>query len=165
MRFTIQYIPLSKIRPGADGAVTERIRQLRRLMGDCMHVIAVRPNKADGTYSLLVGRDRYDYLSKHTRKRCAPCIVDREQVLAEGGSLLSAAARLFSPLARSFLLQELEPHCWSIIRTFLRTEPRFRQLSRLEQWKVLLLAIRYRQTVLAFMRHAVDRYAAARISE
>lgn len=165
MKFTIRYIPLNQIKPAAPGAVTERIKQLRRLMGDCMHVIAVRPNESEGTYSLLTGQDRLDYMLNHTKKKYAPCIVDKRHMLKERGRLIAMLSKLFAPLARSGLLHELAPARRSIIHTFLKTEPRFRELPRLQQWKVLLLAVRYRQTVLAIMRLAVDRYSNERMSE
>ncbi|KIL41478.1 hypothetical protein SD70_06180 [Gordoniibacillus kamchatkensis] len=159
MRFTVQYIPLSQIKPGSPAAVTERMKQVRRLMGDCMHVIAVLPNRGDGTYSLLAGRDRYDYLTNHTKKKYAPCIVVKRRFAQRRHPLASAAAKLLALFARGSSVPGPAPASWAIIRAFLKAEPRFRQLPRLQQWKVLLLAVRYRQTVVALMRLAVDRYA------
>lgn len=146
MRFTVQYIPLRKIKPGEPAALTTRLRKLRGLMWDAMQLLVVRRNRKDGTYRLLIGRSRYDYLVNHTRKISAPCLVDESP----------ARSRI---RAYGMRLRRLIRHApaLAIIRTFMREEPRFRQLTRRQQFQVLLLAIRYRDTVVASMIAKVDR--------
>jgi hypothetical protein len=145
MRYTIQYIPLCKIKPGEAAALTSRLRKLRGLMWDAMQLLVVRRNRGDGNYRLLFGRTRYDYLVTHTKKRSAPCLVDESP----------ARSRIRSYGKR---LRQLIRHApaLSIIRMFTREEPRFRQLSRRQQFQVLLLAIRYRETVVSAMIAKVD---------
>jgi hypothetical protein len=145
MRFTVQYIPLRKIKPGEAAALTSRLRRLRVLMWDCMQLLVVRRNRRDGTYSLLLGRTRYDYLLTHTRKHAVPCLVDESPTRSR---LRAWGTRLRKMIVHAPSL--------SIIRTFMREEPRFRQLTRRQQFQVLLLAIRYRETVVSAMIAKVD---------
>jgi hypothetical protein len=145
MRFTVQYIPLRKIKPGEAAALTSSLRKLRGLMWDAMQLLVVRRNRRDGTYSLLYGRTRYDYLVTHTKKSSAPCLVDE----SPARSIISSYGTRLRQLIR-------HAPALSIIRTFMREEPRFRQLTRRQQFQVLLLAIRYRETVVSTMIAKVD---------
>lgn len=157
MKFTIQYIPLNKIKPDVAAKMTEPVRRLRRLMWDCMHVLAVRKNRKDGSYTLVSGLDRYEYLHKHTNRTHAPCIIDDDKPM-------TGVKQLLRPLLRKRPRDErprrrtvrLAPPQWSMIRAFLQQEPRFAQLSRMDQLKVLLLALRYKKTVVVCMRSLVN---------
>ncbi len=146
MRFTVRYIPLRKIKPGEPAALTSRLRKLRSFMWDAMQLLVVRRNRQDGTYSLLIGRSRYDYLVNHTKKHAAPCLVDESP----------ARSRIRAYGARLRRLVRQAP-ALAIIRTFMREEPRFRQLTRRQQLQVLLLAVRYRDTVVASMIAKVEQ--------
>jgi hypothetical protein len=157
MKLTIRYIPLSQIKPDVPAKMTEPVRRLRRFMWDCMHVLAVRRSLKDGSYILISGLDRYEYLHKHTNRTHAPCIIDDEKPM-------SGLKPMLRPLLRKQLRDEqterrrvylLVMPQWAMIRAFLRQEPRFAELSRMDQLKVLLLAIRYRKTVVVCMRSLV----------
>lgn len=50
----------------------------------------------------------------------------------------------------------LMPASWSIVRTFLKEEPRFKQLPRSDQLKILRIAARYKKTVIFTMKTTVD---------
>ncbi len=146
MRFTVQYIPLRKIRPGESAGMTSRLRKLRGLMWDSLHLLVVRRNRKDGSYKLLIGRSRYDYLVTHTKKIAAPCLVDE--------SPARSRIRAYGTRLRRFIRHAPS---MAIIRTFMRAEPRFRRLTRRQQLQVLLLAVQYRDTVVATMIAKVDQ--------
>ena len=150
MKFTIQYIPLNKIKPDVSMKITEHIKKLQRLMWDCMFVLVVRKNRKDGSYIIVSGQDRYESIKKHTKNIYAPCIVDK-----------SNSPQIVSWLHRIRSKQPLDdfpliPPSWSIVRSFLKQEPRFKNLSRSEQIKVLLIAARYKKTVIYTMKTTVD---------
>ena len=146
MRYTVRYIPLRKIKPGEAPGMTARLRKLRALMWDSLHLIVVRRNRRDGSYSLLLGRTRYDYLLSHTKRLAAPCLID--------DSPPRIRVREFGRRVRAMI--ERAP-ALSIIRALRRADPRFGRLTRRQQLQVLLLAIRYRETVVAAMIAAIDR--------
>ncbi|MDQ6421535.1 hypothetical protein RB620_19090 [Paenibacillus sp. LHD-117] len=158
MRFTVQYIPLSKIKPNFSSGMTARIRKLRKKMWDCMNLLVVRKNRKDGSYTLLVGNDRYDFLRKHTKNVVAPCLVDENKAKTQIKSWLfrfrsNSAGRRFPGLK----LHRLTPTALSIFLAFLKQESRFEQLSRKEQLQVLILAVRYKKVVIASMKSKVDQ--------
>lgn len=150
MKFTIQYIPLNKIKPDVSLKVTEHIKRLQRLMWDCMFVLVVRKNRKDNNYTIISGHDRYESLRKHTKSIYAPCIVDK--------STPSGTLTWFQRLRRKQPLDDFPfmPKSWSIVRGFLKQEPRFKQLSRSQQIRVLLLAAHYKKTVIYSMKMTVE---------
>lgn len=88
VRFTVQYIPLSKIKPNISTNLTLQIGKLRNMMWDCMHLLVVRKNRKDGGYMILLGHDRYEFLRNHTKKLVAPCLVDESKPKAQVESWL-----------------------------------------------------------------------------
>lgn len=151
MKFTVKYIPLSKIKTDSSLKITGHIKKLQNLMWDCMHILVVRKNSKDGSYSILSGSDRFEYLRKYTKNIYAPCIVDN--------STSTGIRAWFSRLRNKQPLDDfpMTPKSWSIVRSFLKKEPRFKQLSRTEQIKVLILAIRYKRTVISSMKTTVNQ--------
>lgn len=150
MKFTIQYIPLNKIKPDLSVKITEHIKKLQRLMWDCMFVLVVRKNRKDDSYIIVSGQDRFESLKKHTKNIYAPCIVDK-----------SSSTGMISWLHRLRKKQPLDdfplmPASWSIFRSFLKQEPRFKNLSRSEQIRVILIAARYKKTVVYTMKTTVN---------
>ncbi|RNB87072.1 hypothetical protein EDM56_15365 [Brevibacillus fluminis] len=156
--FTVQYIPLSKIKPDHYPRMTAQIRKLRSKMLDGMNLVVVRKNRKDGSYVILLGNERYEYLRKHTKKLVAPCLVDESR----GKSQVRA---WFHQLRNKRLLShfpgikpgQLTPAALSITRTFLKEEPRFKQLSRRQQVQVLSQAVRYKRTVISAMKAKVGQ--------
>lgn len=120
-------------------------------MLDCMHVMVVQKNKQEGHYQLVYGKNHYQYLQKYTTKKYVPCIVD------ESGKkgLKTWFQQLRSPASMDY---PLSPKSWSIVRGFLKEDPRFKQLSLAEKWKVILLAVRYKRTVIQSMKNKVDEF-------
>ncbi|MED2970748.1 hypothetical protein P4361_00480 [Fictibacillus sp. B-59209] len=149
MKFTVQYIPLSSIKPGISIKITEHLKKLRTIMWDCMHVLVVQKSKKDGHYVVVSGQDRLDYLKKHTKNKYAPCIVDEPSSLKTWLTRLSGRQPIDD--------FPMHPKSWSIVRSFLTKEPRFKKLSRPQQIKVLLLAVRYKKTVIASMQNRVSQ--------
>lgn len=152
MKYTIEYIPLSKIKsPDLPLKITEQIKKLQRLMWDCMlFLLVVKKNRKDDTYIIVSGEDRFESLKKHTKHLYAPCIVDK-----------SDATRIVPWFYRFRNKQPLDdfpltPASWSIVRSFLKQEPRFKSLSRTDQIRVLFLAARYKKTVIHTMKMTVD---------
>ncbi|MEH7436628.1 hypothetical protein V7182_03955 [Neobacillus drentensis] len=150
MKFTIQYIPLNKIKPDLSLKITEHIKKLQRIMWDCMFVLVVKKNRKDGSYIIVSGQDRFESLKKHTKNIYAPCIVDK--------SSSTGMMSWFHRLRNKQPLDDfpLMPPSWSIVRSFLKQEPRFKNLSRSEQIRVLLIAARYKKTVIYSMRTTVN---------
>ena len=151
MKFTIQYIPLDKIKPDLSLKITEHIKKLQRLMWDCMFVLVVKKNRKDGSYIIVSGQDRFESLKKHTKNIYAPCIVDKSNSSTGMKSWLQRL-RNKQPLDDFPLM----PTSWSIVRSFLKQEPRFKHLSRSEQIRVLLIAVRYKKTVIYSMKTTVN---------
>lgn len=150
MKFTIQYIPLNKIKPGLSQKITEHMKKLERLMWDCMFVLVVKKNRKNGTYTIISGQDRFESLKKHTKSIYAPCIVDKR-----------SSTGLFPWFYRLRNKQPLDdfplmPASWSIFRSFLKQEPRFKNLSRADQIRVMLIAAHYKKTVIFAMKKTVD---------
>ncbi len=50
LRYTVQYIPLSKIKPGISVQISQRIKDLRKVAQDCMQVLVVRKSRKEGGY-------------------------------------------------------------------------------------------------------------------
>lgn len=150
MKFTVKYIPLNKIKPDPSIKATSHIKKLQRLMWDCMNILVVRKNSKDGSYTILSGIEHFEYLKKYTKKIYAPCIID--------DSTSSGIKSWFNRLRKKQPIDDypMLPKSWSIVRSFLKQEPRFNQLSRTQQLKVLILAIRYKRTVIAAMKARVN---------
>ncbi|QRG66688.1 hypothetical protein [Brevibacillus choshinensis] len=156
--FTVQYVPLSKIKPDVPAKMTSHIRKLRSMMWDCMHLLVVRKNQNDGSYAILLGNERYEYLSKHTKKLVAPCLVDDSTPkIQEPNWLYRFRRKRLQVLVPGIKIDSITPAAWSIIRTFLKEEPRFKQLKRRQQIHVLVQAVRYRKIVVASMKMKVDQ--------
>lgn len=154
MKFNIEYIPMSKIKPDLSSKVTQRIKKLQTLLWDCVHLLAVR-RKRDGNYIVISGHDRYEYLRKHTTKQYVPCIVDEANPVVEIKSFLQ--------WFRHQHLPNHTPHSnpkdrvpFIIVRSFIKEDSRFFHLSPIQQMKVLLIGIHYKKTVLLSMKKKVD---------
>ncbi len=150
MKFTVKYIPLNKIKPDDSIKITGHIKKLQRLMWDCMNILVVKKNSKDGTYTILSGIEHFEYFKKHTKKIYAPCIID--------DTMSSGIKPWFQRLSKKQPIDDfpMVPKSWSIVRSFLKQEPRFQQLSRAQQIKVLILAIRYKRTVISAMKTKVN---------
>jgi hypothetical protein len=150
LKFSVQYIPLNKIKPGVSMKLNDHIKRLQRLMWDCMFVLVVRKSRKDDGYIIVCGEDRYESLKKHTKKIYAPCIVDKSD--------FSGLTSWFYRLRRTQPLDDfpLMPNSWSIFRSFLKQEPRFKNLSRSQQIRVLIIAAKYKKTVIHSMKTMVN---------
>ncbi|MFD1955568.1 hypothetical protein ACFSL6_15685 [Paenibacillus thailandensis] len=161
MRYTVQYIPLSKIKAGGSAQPTRRIKELRIAAQDFMHLLIVRKSRKHGGYVVVGGQNHYEYFKQHTKKKTVPCLVDE-----------SKAAASFGFFANRFRLrgnssQPDIPHLnrdrtpaksLSIIRAFLNQQPRFKQLSRRQQFKVIRLGLQYKKTTVKSMNEMVDGF-------
>jgi len=158
MRFTVQYVPLDRIKPDSPAKMTSHLRKLRSLMWDCMHLIVVRKNRKDKSYTILLGNDRYEYLRTHTKKLTAPCLVEenrpRKQITSWIYKLRNNTSLNHFPHIKR---DRMTPATWSIVRVFLNEEPRMKELTRRQQLQVLALAFRYKKTVIASMKSKVDQ--------
>ena len=159
MRFTIQYIPLKKIDASATVRITERIKRLRAVVWDSSHLLAVKKNRRDGSFTVVGGHDRYRYMKAHTNKLYAPCVLDESKEPADGALpswIRTFRNRRLPKRLPTFHPEKMTPAAWSIIRLFAKEEPRFERLTRWQQARVLLLAVRYKKTVVKQMRGMVD---------
>jgi hypothetical protein len=154
----VQYIPLSKIRPESiTTKISQRKKELKKVAQDLMHLLIVRRSKKEGGYIILDGHHHFDFLKKHTNKNCAVCLVDESKISASLGSLVQRFRRRQLPYDVPNLRPErIAINSWSIIRKFLKREPRFRMLSKRQQLKVLGLGIQYRKTTVLSMQAKVD---------
>ncbi|CAM3386395.1 hypothetical protein [Marinicrinis lubricantis] len=162
MKITVQYIPLSKIHPvKSDIPMTSSLRKLRTYMLDCMHLLVVRKNQKDGSYTLISGFDRYVYLNKHSNQKLAPCIVEDKKRSGRGKEkswFQRWRNRSVQKHIPSKYASRMTPVSWSILRTFFKQERRrYKQLSRSQQLKVLTLGIRHKRTVLRSMKSEIDK--------
>jgi hypothetical protein len=157
MKFTVQYIPLGDIKKPESLTITDGLKRLERLMWDCMNILVVRKNR-DG-YTILSGHDRLDYLKEHTKNFYAPCIVDD----SDGAGIKSWMNRLINKKPLDDF--PMTPKSWSIFRSFLKKEPRFRKLSRVQQIRVMIMAIRYKRTTITSMKNVVNQMIRSNHSE
>jgi hypothetical protein len=156
MKLNVQYIPMSKIKPNLTVKITEHVKKLRNIMWDCMHILVVKKDK-DGNFIIISGNDRYDYLQKHTKNKFAPCIIDENKLSTEFKYWIHRVFNLeIHEKERKDLFDKISPKSVSIIRGFIKEDPRFKNLSRLEKTKVLILALRYKKTVITSMKLKVD---------
>lgn len=158
MRFTIQYIPLKQIHAGGPVRMTDRIKQLRRVVWDSPQLVAVTKNRKGG-YIVVGGHDRYRYLKAHTDKLYAPCVLDErgnDRGVAAPNWLKRLRGRSFAAAFPKVHPEKITPAGWSIIRAFLKEEPRFAGLTRMQQVRVLLVGVRYKRTVVREMKRMVD---------
>ncbi|REE67590.1 hypothetical protein A8990_14217 [Paenibacillus taihuensis] len=159
MRYTVQYIPLKKIKPGLSTQITNRIKELKRTAQDCMQLMIVRKNKKAGGYVIVSGSSHYDYLTKHTRKTAAPCLVDESKASAKLDSFMHRIRKRNLPYEVPYMKRERTPaSSWAIIRRFLKEEPQFKSLSRRQQLQVLRLGLRYKRTTVSAMKDMVHKH-------
>jgi hypothetical protein len=158
LRYTVQYIPLSKIKPESITTKTsQRKKELKKVAQDLMHLLVVRKSRKEGCYIILSGHHHFDYLKKHTNKNCAVCLVDESKISASVGALVHHFRKRKLPYDVPYIKSDrIAINSWSIIRTFLKQEHRFRRLSRRQQLKVLRLGIQYRKTTVQSMQAKVE---------
>jgi hypothetical protein len=158
LRYTVQYIPLSKIRPESITTKTsQRKKELKKVAQDLMHLLVVRKSRKEGGYIILDGHHHFDFLKKHTNKNYAVCLVDESKILASVGSLVHRFRKRQLPYDVPYIKPDrIAINSWSIIRNFLKREPRFRMLSIKQQLKVLRLGFQYRRTTMLSMQAKVD---------
>lgn len=163
MRLNVQYIPMNKIKPNLSIKINEHVKKLRNIMWDCMHILVVKKDN-DGSFTIISGNDRYEYLQKHTKTKYAPCIIDENRFTTE---LKYWYYRVFNPrnLKKNSKheLRYLNPKSVSILRSFIKEEPRFKRLSHIQKTKILILAMRYKKTVISSMKSKVDEYMSSKL--
>ncbi|WP_373229911.1 hypothetical protein [Cohnella sp.] len=157
MRYTVQYIPLSKIRPDLSARITQRVKELRRAAQDCMHLLIVRKSRKPRGYIIVSGDTHFKYLKNHTQKKYAPCLVDE----SKASSGIASFIYRFRKRKLPYDVPLIKPgrsagSSWSIINTFLKQEPRFKNLSRRQQIKVIRLGLQYKKTTISSMKARVD---------
>ncbi|MFC4099167.1 hypothetical protein [Paenibacillus xanthanilyticus] len=159
MGYTVQYIPLHKIKAGLSAKTTKRSKELHKVAQDCMQLLVVRKSRKDGGYVILSGNTHLDYYKRFTKKNAVPCLVDE-------GTLATAWAALVNRYRKRQRPQEL-PHAngnadriagsgLSIVRSYLKQDARFKKLSRREQLRVLRLGWQYKKTTIRAMKAKVD---------
>lgn len=160
MRYTVRYIPLNSIKPGGISTkITQRIKELRKTAQDCMHMLIVRKSKTEGGYIVVSGHSNLDYLKKHTKKMTAACLVDESKVSSKLSSLMHHFRKQKLPDQVPYIKPErLVGSSWSIIKRYLKQDPRFKSLSRSQQIKVLRLGLQYKKTTITSMRAKVDEF-------
>lgn len=170
MKYTVQYIPLNKIHVSNPAQkFTKPIRSLKKVLLDCTHLLAVRKDKYEDKYTVVSGYARYEYLCK-TNHTYVPCLIDqteeKEAANDKKNKQTYSITRFITRLRNCRLLrlfpdakvEQMEPTSLTIFRHFLKQEPQFKQLSRIQQIKVLYLGIRYRKTVIRSMREKVNEF-------
>jgi hypothetical protein len=152
MKFSVEYIPLNKIKSDSNLKITERVKKLRNIMWDCMHILVVKRSN-NGSYTIVSGKERYEYLKRHTKNKRVPCIVDESKISAEMKYWLNRIFQmeLYENRKELSLVKKICPSSLSIIKSFLNQENRFKELTSFQQLKVLYLAVRYKKTVISSM--------------
>lgn len=159
MKFTIQYIPLDQIEPHASLAAAKPFGKLHRFMRDCLaHLLIVRRNAKGGKYTLLNGQERYAFLLKHTRKKFAPCLIDKDGAPYGKSAPFHriTALKLLDLIPGWRLEQTAIAQSFSIICSFIKAEPRFHDLKLRQKIRVLMLAVRFKRTTAASMKAMVQ---------
>ncbi len=158
MRYTVQYIPLSKIKQESTTTKSSpRKKELKKVAQDLMQLLIVQKSKKDGGYIIQDGHHHFAFLKKHTNKNRAVCIVDESKISANFGNLVNRFRKRQLPYEVPYLKpNRFEINSWTIIRNFLKQEPRFRMLSRRQQLKVIRLGIQYRKTTVQSMQAKVE---------
>lgn len=122
-----------------------------------MHLMIVRKSKKEGGYILVSGNNHYEFLRKHTKKSSAPCLVDESKASSGFISLIDRFRKRKLPNEIPYMKKDrIAVNSWSIIRSFLKKEPRFKHLSRTQQIKVLRLGLQYKKTTVLSMRAKVN---------
>lgn len=147
MRYTVQYIPIHKIKSVVSHKPTQRSKELRKAAQDFMQLLVVRRSRKDRGFFVIGGNHHFEYFKRHTNRSMVPCLVDESKASSALSSLLYLLRK-----------QKVVPNSWSIIRTFLKQEPRFRRLSRSQQLSVLRLGLQYKRTTLSSMKAKVDSF-------
>lgn len=154
MRYTVQYIPLSKIKQeGNQTKISPRKKELRKVAQDLMQLLIVQKSKKDGGYLIQDGHQHFAFIKKHTNKNKAICLVDESKISSNLGNLIHRFRKRQLPYLKP---NRFEINSWTIIRKFLKQEPRFRMLSRRQQLKVIRLGIQYRKTTVQSMQAKVE---------
>ncbi|NOV02161.1 hypothetical protein [Paenibacillus planticolens] len=158
MRFTVQYIPLSKIKPESTITKTSgRKKELKKVAQDLMHLLVVQKSRKAKGYVILDGHHHFHFLKKHTSKQTAVCLVDESKLSAGIGKFVQQFRKRSLPYdVPAIRPDRVTVSSWSIIRTFMKREPRFRSLSRRQQLKVLRLGMQYKKTTVRSMQAKVD---------
>ncbi|WNR45325.1 hypothetical protein [Paenibacillus roseipurpureus] len=158
MRYTVQYIPLSKIRQESSNTKSSpRKKELKKVAQDLMQLLIVQKSKKDGGYIVQDGHHHFAFLKKHTNKNRVVCLVDESKITANFGNLVNRFRKRQLPYEVPYLKpNRFEINSWTIIRQFLKQEPRFRMLSRRQQLKVIRLGIQYRKTTVRSMKAKVE---------
>ncbi|QYR21073.1 hypothetical protein KZ483_25700 [Paenibacillus sp. sptzw28] len=157
MRYTVQYIPLSKIKPDLSARITQRVKELRKAAHDCMNLLIVRKSRKARGYVIVSGINHFKYLKNHTNKKYAPCLIDESKALSNLASLIHRFRKRKLPYEVPYIKPDrLAGGSWSIINSFLKQEPRFKRLSRSQQIKVLRLGFQYKRTTISSMKAKVN---------
>ncbi len=153
MKLNVQYIHLSKIKPDYTIKLTDHVKMLKNRMWDSMHMLVVQRDKEDG-FSIISGNDRYEFLTKHTKNKYALCMVDENPRKTDMKNWLQNLRGEGKKQDKKFI-KKMSPAALSIIKRFVKENPRFRELPLSKQLKVLLLAVRYKKTVITLMKSKV----------
>lgn len=158
MKLNVQYIPLEKIKPNFTIKLTEHVKKLRGMMWDCMNMLVVKKDK-NGGFTIISGNDRYEYLTKHTKHKYAPCIIDEYPIKTDIKYWLNRLRRpeKMEKENNDWLSRDkMCPTAISIVRAFFKEDTRFKKLSHIQRLKVILLAVRYKKTVIGSMKTKVE---------
>ena len=154
MRLNVEYLPLNKIKPDPTIKVTEHVKKLRNMMWDCMHIIVVKKNNNDH-YSIVCGKERFEYLRKHTKNKYAPCIIHENHIKTEIKYWLQKLFHSQTTIEQNRqipFMEQFTPKSLSIVKLFLKQEPSFKKLNPFQKLKVLLIAVQYKKTTIHTMR-------------
>ena len=157
MRYTVQYIPLSKIKQESNEMkISPRKKELRKVAQDLMQLLIVQRSKKNGDYIIQDGHQHFAFIKKHTNKNKVVCLVDERRISTKFGNLVHRFRKRQLPFEFSFLQpNRFETNSWTIIRKFINQEPRFRLLSRRQQLKIIRLGIQYKKTTVQSMQAKV----------
>jgi len=157
MRYTVQYIPLSKIKSESIAKSTKRSKELRRVAQDCMQLLIVRKSRKVGGYVIISGINHLEYYKRYMKRNTAPCLVDEGKISSTFESLMSHFRKRKLPYELPYInTDHMAGNSLSIIRSFLKQNPRFKWLTRRKQLKVLRLGIQYKKTTIRSMNDKVD---------
>ncbi|TYP72032.1 hypothetical protein [Paenibacillus methanolicus] len=157
MGYTVQYIPLHKIKAGLSAKTTKRGKELHKVAQDCMQLLVVRKSRKDGGYVILSGNTHLDYYKRFTKKNAVPCLVDEGKIATAWAALVDRYRKRHRPQDLPYAnADRIAGNGLAIIRSYLKQDARFKKLSRREQLRVLRLGWQYKKTTIRAMKAKVD---------
>jgi len=134
------------------------MKELQKVAQDYVHLLIVRKSRKDRCYIIVNGNNNFEFLKNHTKKKFAPCLVAESKASESFSSIVHRFRKRKLPFdLPPNKVDKINAASWSIINSFLKKEPRFKQLPLNQQIRIIWIALRYKKATLLAMRKKVDQ--------